>query len=133
VKAEIGIADVSEESIVNLAIDTLGRSKQALVLFQQNQAQRQLLKNSKIIRDIEQDALTRVSLRSIRDFAVPLEVTLGDQKEIFWKWYMISDEEATELIRNYLKVMEKKCLPKEVKQRAPEKHPREPREQSLSH
>ncbi|MEM4336752.1 MAG: hypothetical protein QXG86_01990 [Candidatus Woesearchaeota archaeon] len=61
------------------------------------------LKTNKILRDNEQDALTRVSLRNIKDFATPLEVTFGDRKEIFWKWYLISDEEAAELIREHFK------------------------------
>ena len=63
----------------------------------------EILKSRRIMRDAEQDALTRVSLRQIKDFAVPLEVTLGDKKEIFWKWYMTNDPEATELIRDFLK------------------------------
>ena len=64
----------------------------------------ELLRKNRIIRDTEQDALTRVSLRNIKDFAVPLEVTLGDKKETFWKWYLTNDDEATGLIRSYLNI-----------------------------
>jgi len=92
-----------------------------------------LLKGGKIIRDIEQDALTRVSLRSIKDFAVPLEVTLGDQKEIFWKWYMVSNEEATQLIRDYLKVQEnERPARKEESAEMPEREIRKEHEKPLT-
>ena len=63
----------------------------------------ELLRSRRIIRDRGEEALTRVSLRNIKDFAIPLEVTLGDQREIFWKWYLTGDAEATELIREFLK------------------------------
>ena len=67
----------------------------------------ELLRNSKILRDTEQSPLSRVCLRNIKDFAVPLEVKFGDQTEIFWKWYLLSDENATEIIRGQLKIPEK--------------------------
>jgi hypothetical protein len=57
------------------------------------------LRDKRIIRDVTADPLTRVSLRSIKDFAIPLTVTSSKGQEIFWKWYLTSDEEASELIR----------------------------------
>ena len=62
----------------------------------------ELLRDSKLLRDNEQDPLTRVSLRSIKDFAHPLEVTLGEMRELFWKWMMLPDSEAEILIREQL-------------------------------
>lgn len=62
-----------------------------------------LLKQRKLLRDNEQDPLTRVSLRNIRDFAIPLEVIIGDKKEIFWKWYLVPDSEVENLVGEYLK------------------------------
>ncbi len=62
----------------------------------------ELLRDSKLLRDNEQDPLTRVSLRSIKDFAHPLEVTLGEMRELFWKWMMLPDSEAEVLIREQI-------------------------------
>lgn len=67
----------------------------------------ELLRSGKILRDSEQSPLVRVSLRNIKDFAVPLEVKFGEENDIFWKWYMTDDEEATELIKTHLKIPEK--------------------------
>jgi len=67
----------------------------------------ELLRQKKILRDSEQPPLIRVSLRAVKDFAIPLEVTFGDVKEIFWKWYLLSDDDARELIRQHLKIDEK--------------------------
>ena len=61
-----------------------------------------LLKERRILRDTELEPLTRVSLRNIKDFAVPLEVTLNQKTEIFWKWFLLKSEEAEKLIRQIL-------------------------------
>lgn len=58
-----------------------------------------LLKEKKIIRDISAEPAIRVALRSIKDFAVPLNVNLPTGLEIFWKWYLLSNEEAENIIR----------------------------------
>ncbi len=44
-----------------------------------------LLKERKVLRDDKQDQLTRLSLRTIKDFAVPLQVTRNKEKILFWK------------------------------------------------
>ena len=66
-----------------------------------------LLMQNKILRDSEQEPVIRVVLREIKDFAVPLSVTYKDNKEIFWKWYLISNEEAEIIIKEKLDFMEK--------------------------
>ena len=53
-----------------------------------------LLSEKKILRDKELDPLTRVSLRQTKDFSIPLEVGLNEQRELFWKWYLLSNEDA---------------------------------------
>ncbi|MFH1510108.1 MAG: hypothetical protein ABIF10_00325 [Candidatus Woesearchaeota archaeon] len=58
------------------------------------------LKEAKILQDSSLDPLTRVSLRQIKDFAIPLEVEHEGRKEIFWKWYLLTPEEAEELVRS---------------------------------
>lgn len=66
------------------------------------------LKQRGILKDTEQSPLVRVSLRNIKDFAVPLEVKTQEKTEIFWKWYLLSDAQATELITPLIKSEEPK-------------------------
>lgn len=64
------------------------------------------LKQQKILREGSLDLLSRVALRSIKDFAVPLHVTVSGNKELFWKWHMLSDEEAASSIKQMLFIRE---------------------------
>ena len=61
-----------------------------------------LLKEKEVLRDTAQDPLVRVSLRQIKDFAVPLEVNVNGSKELFWKWYLLGNDRVTELIKKEL-------------------------------
>lgn len=81
-----------EEKLQNFYDNLDGKDKQTF----------DLLKEKKILRDKELEPMTRVSIRGIKDFAKALEVNIGGQKEIFWKWYLIKNEEASELIREKL-------------------------------
>ncbi|MBN1544000.1 hypothetical protein JW898_00900 [Candidatus Woesearchaeota archaeon] len=71
-------------------------------LGQQESAAFGLLKGSKILRDRDQDPQTRVALREIKDFAVPLEVTANGYSDLFWKYYLVSDDDAQSLIKDYI-------------------------------
>ncbi len=73
-----------------------------------------LLSEKKILRDSEQAPVVRVALREIRDFAMPLTVKHNDAIEIFWKWYLINDEEAERLIKSKLNIMQEQ-MPSEKK------------------
>ena len=53
-----------------------------------------LLKEQKVLRDDEHEALTRVSLRNIKDFAVPLTVKTADGDVLHWRYYLVSEKEA---------------------------------------
>ena len=66
-----------------------------------------LINQSKILRDSEQEPVIRVALREIKDFAFPLNVTHNNNKEIFWKWYLTPNEEAEQLIKERLQILEK--------------------------
>ncbi len=79
-----------------------------------------LLREHGILRDRELDALTRFSLRIIKDFAAPLQVTLNECSEIFWRYFLLSSEEAEERIRRILGVQEH-----------PKKEKAEPQESSV--
>ena len=65
-----------------------------------------LLQQSKVLRDAEQEPVIRVALREIKDFAMPLYVNYNNSKEIFWKWYLVSDQESELLIKQKLQIFE---------------------------
>jgi hypothetical protein len=71
------------------------------------------LKKEQILRDSDQNALTRISLRNIKDFAIPLEVNYHGNKELFWKWFIISNEVASEKIKEILGITQEKLVKKE--------------------
>ncbi len=71
-----------------------------------------LLKQKKIIKDSEADPLLKVLLRQIKDFAKALEVNVNGQKQIFWKWHLVSKEEVEKEIREIIK--------KDIPKREPE-------------
>src|SRR3989338_7893261 len=61
-----------------------------------------LLRTKRILRDSELTPLERVSLRELKDFAKPLGVTTKNGKEIFWKWYLLSNDDATRIIKSQI-------------------------------
>ncbi|MFC1801676.1 hypothetical protein ACFLZB_04400 [Nanoarchaeota archaeon] len=91
-----------------------------------------LLKEKKVLRDRVLEPLMRVAAREIKDFAKPLEVNLNSGKEIFWKWYLIKNEEAVSLIKELLKprepepkVKKEEVVPEqEIKAEPPKEEPK---------
>ncbi|HSU73157.1 MAG TPA: hypothetical protein VLJ21_04900 [Candidatus Binatia bacterium] len=71
-------------------------------LNEKDQRTLEFLRDNKVVRDQDQDALTRVSLRGIKDFAQPLNVTHAGTTEIFWKWQQVPDADASALIKQIL-------------------------------
>ena len=58
-----------------------------------------LLQNKKVLADTDQTPLVRVSLRTIKDYAKPIEVTINNETKLFWKWYLATDQEVQDGIR----------------------------------
>lgn len=77
------------------------------------------LQQNKILRDSEQEPVIRVALREIKDFAVPLNVTHDDSKEVFWKWYLTPNDEAEKIIKGKLDILEKP-IEKKIEEKKPE-------------
>tara|TARA_Y100000310_G_C20584002_1_gene764471 strand:+ start:57 stop:1187 length:1131 start_codon:yes stop_codon:yes gene_type:complete len=77
----------------------------------------EILKSNRVLREVDLDLLSKVALRSLKDFAIPLRVTVEDKKEIFWKWYLLGDEETNLIIRSILtppQPIQKQVLPEEI-------------------
>jgi hypothetical protein len=58
-----------------------------------------LLKEQKILQDSEQDPLTRVSLRGIKDFAKSIEIDVQGQKILFWRFYSVTKDGSISLAK----------------------------------
>ncbi len=74
------------------------------------------LKEKKIIRDSEEEPLTRVSLRNIPDFAKKIPRIVEGQEEFFWRWFLVPEDEALFLIEKKLnpELYKEKEVKKEV-------------------
>lgn len=73
------------------------------------------LKDKKVLRDKLLQPIERVSLRQIKDFAVPLKVKIGSEVELFWKWYLLPNNEAELILKKFLqstRVEPKQEIPK---------------------
>ncbi len=53
-----------------------------------------LLKQQTVLKDTDQSLLVRVSLKQMKDFAKPIEVTHGETTTLFYKWYLATDQEV---------------------------------------
>jgi len=67
-----------------------------------------LIKENKIVRDKTAEPWQRVALRAIKDFAHPIQVKLGGDTEVFWKWYLLSNEQVKPYLMNLMKVKQEK-------------------------
>lgn len=85
-----------EARLQGIASNLSGKEKEAY----------EVLKEKKVIKDKEASPWLRVAIRSISDFAVQLNVTMGGQQEIFWKWYLLDEKKTEEIIKNMLDVVE---------------------------
>ena len=60
------------------------------------------LKDKNILRESNLELIQRVGLRNLPDFAVPLNVRVGEEIELFWKWHLLSNDEANQMIGTLL-------------------------------
>lgn len=61
-------------------------------LNEKNKRAFDILKNNDVIQDEPQSPLMKTALRAIPDFAVPFKVTFKGKQELFWKYFLTSDE-----------------------------------------
>ncbi len=66
-----------------------------------------LLKNERVLMDRSQDPLIRVSLRNTKDFAQPFQKEHQGRNELFWKYYLATDEE----VAGFQERLQKKVTP----------------------
>lgn len=72
-----------------------------------------LLKAKRVLKDNELDPLTRVSLKNLGDFAVPISVNVSGEKILFWKWFLTAESDLKSILDSYFNKKEKGELPSE--------------------
>jgi len=81
----------------------------------------EILKEKKLLKDRALDPVTRVALQNIKDFAKPIEITLNSIKDLYWKWYLLKNEEIKDVLSVPKPVERPVEQPKpEVKEEKPE-------------
>src|SRR3989338_640776 len=60
----------------------------------------QLLKQEKLVKESDLDPLTRVALKNMRDFSVPLMVTHDNVQEQYWKFHSVSNDEVQQILKS---------------------------------
>ena len=85
-------------------------------LNEKDQGTVKFLKEKKVLEDKSQELFTRVSLRKIPDYAKAINIRISETElKIFWKYFLVSDEEAKENIRKILSpIYNKKEKPKKI-------------------
>jgi len=61
-----------------------------------------LLKENQILQDNKQQPAIRVALREIKDFAHPLNVRLGDETKLFWRFFLFPNDQIKTKIQQLL-------------------------------
>ena len=59
----------------------------------------QMLKERKVVLESELTPVVRVGLRSLKDFSIHITVREGEYEFDFWKFYLVPDDVAQEMIR----------------------------------
>ena len=62
-----------------------------------------LLREGVVLEDTKAIPVVRAALRSLRDFAIPLQVTSQGTTKLFWKWYLADDTTTRAKIEALLK------------------------------
>ena len=74
-----------------------------------------LLKEFQILQDEKQEPVIRVALRNLKDFAQPINVRIGDETKLFWKYFLLPTEQTIPKIREIIRGSEKKIDKEERK------------------
>ncbi len=84
-----------------------------------------LLKQYQVLWDKYCTPAERVALSEIKDFAIPLEVNIDNQRERFWKWYLLNNDEAKHHIEKILDEETKRHQPPLPKEESIKQEPQE--------
>ncbi len=85
-------------------VDGQERRLELLIKYLNEKDQRTalLLKQKKVLKDTELTPLQRVSIRQLKDFAIPLSIEINGNEHLFWRWFLTPEEEAITIIKQLL-------------------------------
>ncbi len=105
------LSELYAEGKVKMSNMKVGSSSLYYLLGQENQLENfinylnpkekeafQILKEKKVLSDEQQVPAIRVALRSIKDFALPIRIKVNEEEKLFWKHFLLSDQELNSLI-----------------------------------
>jgi len=75
------------------------------------------LKQSQILQDDKQEPAIRVTLRKLKDFALPVTVRIDSQTKLFWKYFLIPNDQTKQKIQEALTGKSQETIKKQVQQR----------------
>lgn len=78
----------------------------------------ELLKEKQILGDEEIEPVQRVCLAAMKDFAIQMKLNFHNQTKTFWRYYLLSEEEASKKVEEYFAGMPKILV--EVEKKIPE-------------
>lgn len=81
-----------EEKMQSLSINLNNKEKEAYNLLRENL----------VLMDINLEPWQRVAIRDLKDFAKKIEYNQDGNNHIFWRWYLISEEESFQIIKDGL-------------------------------
>jgi len=90
------------------------------------------LRENKVLRESIMEPSLRVAIKTIKDFAIPLQVNYQGKSEIFWKWYLVDDTETEHLIKGIMKPAHKITEKLPPSDKLPEEITKEKHLQSIS-
>jgi len=61
-----------------------------------------LIKEKKVIREIDLEPWQRVAIKSLKDFTSQLNVGSNENNEVFWKYHLVNEEEAKSYVQNIM-------------------------------
>ena len=63
-------------------------------LHEKEQEAYSLLSKEKVVKDKDVGPVLRVALRALKDYAIPITVTSRNGEELFWRWYLSSEQDV---------------------------------------
>ena len=102
-----GLVEVSSIKVGGSPLYYVPEQRERLTEYKENLHEKEqrsfdMLKERGIIDDHELELVDRVAMRKMKDYAIPLNVSLGSETRLFWKFYTLTDEEASQNIRMLL-------------------------------
>lgn len=73
-----------------------------------------MLKEKKVVRDQTLELFERVSLRNVKDFAKELHVNTASGKMMFWRYYLVSEPQAIEILKEQYNKPQAQVVPTPV-------------------